>query len=335
MKLRKAAGILFLSIGVAWACLTGGCKEGEMLKLGDDDKVFKPRDYEQQAYRVITESLNDEVAVIRSNAIEVISETGSRNYMPFLRKMLSDESVAVRFAAAVAIGDMKYSSAAYEVKQLMRDRDANARIAAAYAIAKLGNKRTSELIEAALNSEDQTLRANAAMLLGKLGDKSKVAKLYKTLYDDNSSDRVKINAMEAIARLGEEQIYNRLWSLLISKHPDDKVMGIRAMGQLNTEESRDAIITMISDEMWEVRLTAAEELARLGNPTGEPEVIEYFEEACGSADERTVANFIATMSIGYIGSEELNNYLPERLESESKSVRLAAAQSVLLQSKKR
>ena len=113
---------------------------------------------------------------------------------------------------------------------------------------------------AAINSSDQQVRANAAFLLGKTGDKSALPLLYEAIRDEASDDRVRLNSVEAIARLGDERIYQKLWAMLISAYADDRVCGIRAMGALGNSQARDAILTMLKDDLAEVRLVAAEQL---------------------------------------------------------------------------
>ena len=78
---------------------------------------------------------------------------------------------------------------------------------------------------------------------------------------------VVLQAAEAIAMLRDHRIYPKLWTRLISAYADDRVIGIRAMGALGTDEAKNAIVTMLDDPVPEVRLAAAEQLGRLGDPT--------------------------------------------------------------------
>ena len=122
------------------------------------------------------------------------------------------------------------------------------------------------------------MRANAALLLGKSGKQEGIRYLYWTLQRSDSADKVVLQAAEAIAMLRDKRIYEPLWTRLISAYADDRVIGISAMGALGTEEARNALITMLDDPVPEVRLAAAEQLGRLGDPIGEPEVLEVIEK---------------------------------------------------------
>ena len=180
-----------------------------------------------------------------------------------------------------------------------------------------------------MESRDQTVRANAVLLLGKVGDRKDLDLLYSVLRDANSTYSVRLQVLEAIARLGNERIYERLWSLLISKFADDKVIGIRAMGALNTIDAKDSLVKMLYDDVPEVQLCAAEELGRLGDMSGQPNVWDYFTKQSPNLNKESVANILAARAIGRIGGS-LTGFLPGLLDSRSKAVRLNAALAVLL-----
>ena len=149
--------------------------------------------------------------------------------------------------------------------------------------------------------------------------------------DEDSDDKVRFNAAEAIARLGDERIYLKLWSMLISAYHDDRVFGIGAMGALGTLKARDALITMLDDDVPAVRLAAAEKLGMLGDTSGEFEVLEVFRSNLAAQLDRggvERVNVRMALAIGEIGTPALIELLPQMLDSESKFVRLAAAKAV-------
>ena len=284
------------------------------------------------AIEIVRKGLADQSNLIKSHAIEVVATTGRNELIPMVTGLLKSDSVSVRFTAAIGIGDMKYSPGEFAVKRLLNDEDENARIAAAYAMTKIGRKNFDSMIRNAVKSKDQTIRANAVMLLGKLANAKDLDLLYWALRDPDSSRKVHLQAIEAIAMLGDERIYNKILSLSISKYADDKVMSIMAMGALGTDDTKDRLITMLDEEVPEVRLCAARQLGRLGDPTGQIEVLEYFKEISPGLDStrRNEANVLAAMAIGQIGTRELVKYLPKLLKSRSKKVQLSASQAVLL-----
>ena len=312
------------------ALLVFGCNESSQTTVGSLDITFID-DLIPEATRIVREGLVDYNPRIRSKAIEVIATTQQTELMPKVQRLLRDESMPVRFAAALAVGDSEYYLAKSEVAHLLKDQDENVRIAAAYAMSKLGSPENLELLRKAIASSDQNVRANATVLLGKSGNKSALKLLYWALRDKNSDDKVRFQAVEAIAALGDEQIYAKLWTMLISVYADDRVMGIRAMGALGTTEAKNALITMLDDDVLEVQLVAAEQLGVLGDSTGEPEVLDVFAKNLTTdldRESRERVNVLTALAIGQIRTAPLTRFLPRLLKYESKSVRIAAAKAV-------
>jgi len=284
-----------------------------------------------EATRIIQEGLADDEPLVRVNAIEVVAATKQVRLMPKVQRLLKDDFVPVRFAAALAVGDLEYCLAESSVNRLLEDEDKNIKIAAAYALAKLGSTEGLGQILEAIGSNDQSVRANAALLLGKSGDKRALKFLYWALLNEDSDDKVRFNAVEAIAMLGDERIYPKLWAMLISAYADEKAMGVTAMGSLGTAEARNALITMLDDDILEVRLAAAEQLGKFGDTAGEPEVLDVFTKNLTSGlnkEDRERVNRLTALAIGEVGTERLTKFLPRLLEDESKFVRIAAAKAV-------
>ncbi len=306
--------------------IISGCANSSYDRGISEEKLIR---LQPRALRIIETSLTSTDGMLRVNAVETVSSTKRTDLMPKVVRLLEDNAPAVRFASAVAIGDTTYTPARSRIIRHFKDEDINVRIASAYAMAKFGDERAADYIRGHVLDNDQTVRANALLLLGKLGNPGDRDIMYTALRRTDSNDKVKLQAMESIARLGDNSIYERLWALLISKHPDDRVMGIRAMGKLGTQDAESAIITMLDDDLWEVRLCAADELGKLGSNLGEPEVIEYIEKASKTSQKTAMANGMAVMAIGNIPSDSLKAYLPKLLNSKSKLARLLAAKSLL------
>ena len=321
-----------LSVVILTAMLfLSGCDAGQTeFDLSADGKINVDR-LRPGAIEIIRDGLADESPIIRSYAIEVVSATGTKELVSIVVQLLKDDTVEVRFAAALAIGDMRYLAAQYSLRRLLNDTNENIKIGAAYALTRLGKGDFRDIIRRLTKSKDQTARANAVMLLGKLGSKGDMQLLYQTLRALDSDDKVKIQAVEALATLGDEKIYqSKCWPLLISKYHDDRIMGIKAMGQLGTDEAKNAIKTMLYDDIVEVRLYAAGQLGELGDTTGEDEVAVYLSQNLQNKDEWSVAGDTAVAAIGQIGTDALAKSLPVFIDSRNKLIRLSAAQSVLL-----
>jgi hypothetical protein len=154
----------------------------------------------------------------------------------------------------------------------------------------------------------------------------------KSVQDDKySGDKVRFQVLEARARLGDEEVLQRLWAVVYSAYADDRILGIRAIGALGTPRARDILVTKLDDAVLEVRLAAAEQLGKLGDKTGEPEVLEVFEKNLAAGPDKQAServNVLAALAIGQIRTPALTKYLPPLLKNESKYVRIAAAKAV-------
>lgn len=278
------------------------------------------------------EGLSDLDPRIRANAVEAIATVRETRLMPKIQRMLLDSSVPVRFLAAIAVGDLQYTLAKDDVATLLNDVDMNVKMAAAYALLRLGYPEHFQMVGDAVASKDQTVRANAALLLGKSGIQEALQFLYWTLQQSDSSDKVLLQAAESIATLGDRRIYSKLWTRLISAYADDRMVGIRAMGALGTQEAQNALLTMLDDPVLEVRLAAAEQLGKMGNPAGELVVQEVFDKRLTAQMDLQSANRIkvlTALAIGEIGTPALAKHLVALLQDPSQTVRLAAAKAVL------
>jgi len=330
---RQKSIIAFIFLPLCFAILalfSAGCEESSQATLGDFyvSSIASPR---AEAYNIIQDALSDANPVARVNAIEVIATTGQVKFMPQVQRLLQDEYTPVRFAAALAVGDLQYTPAKNQVTRLLRDKDVNVIIAASYAVGKLGSTEYFEVVRKALNSNDQTVKSNAAFLLGKMGDKSALDLLRSAQEDKNTSDKARFQILEARARLGDEEVLQKLWAIVYSAFADDRVLGIRAMGLLGTPMARDILITKLDDNVLEVRLAAAEQLGKLNDRIGEAEVLDVFEQNLTAGLDREAierANTLTALAIGEICTPALEKNLPRFLKNESKFVRIAAAKAV-------
>jgi HEAT repeat protein len=323
-----AAAVLF---GCMVLLLVGCDKPLQTNTIAPDDVSAKS--LVPEAIEIIRQGLADNDPRVRANAIEVVVATKTIPLMPKVQRLLNDQFVPVRFLAIMAVGDLKYALAEKELMQLLKDKDQNVTIAAAYSLTKLGRPEYLKVFQNAVASDDQTVRANAALLLGKSGDRSTLTQqaLWWTLRRKDSNDKVRFQAAEALAMLGDQTIYPKLWAMLISAYADDRVVGIRAMGALGTEEAKNALITMLDDGVLEVRLAAAEQLGKLQDPLGEPEVLQVFTKNLRAGlDKESLerVNVLTALAIGQIGTKPLTKYLPQLLKDESGFVRIAAAKAV-------
>jgi HEAT repeat protein len=292
-----------------------------------------PQTLVKQAKSIVQAGLEDNNPRVRATAVEVVASAGRMDMMPAVEQMLTDDFVPVRFSTALAIGDTRYSSARVKLTTLLKKSDDNTRLSANYALYKLGDKTKFSAIAQQLTSKDMTLRANAALLIGKAGNKDGIALLRQAIDAKDADDKVRLQAAESLAELGDQSIYPKLWTIVLNVNADVRIVGTLAMGALGTEQARGALTTLLSDPVLEIRLVAAEQLGKLGFQTGEPEVLEVFTKNLTDAMDKEGQERVyclTAQAIGQIKTPALTKYLPKLLKNESNFVRLTAAKAVLL-----
>ncbi len=295
--------------------------------FAEDDKSLV-----SEAKGIIAAGMRSPDERIRSNAVEAVSVSGDSKLIGEAAALLVDPSVIVKFSAAIAIGDMNQTQYKEKLVELTKDKDLNVVLAGSYALCKMGDETYfKKITEIAENSKNQTAIANAAMLLGKLGRKESLPVLYRIKDNDDSTNAAAFNATEAIARIGDEKIYKKIWAMLISVFADDRYMGAQAMAAFGGTRGAGALASLLDDDANEVRLTAAGQLGTLGDKSGSDTIKKYLSGPVPEPKEvADRCNVLAAIAIGQIGNEDLASYLPKMLKNNSPFLQLAASKSLLM-----
>lgn len=318
---------LLVTFLTAITCLNIGCES--TFPLANNAGTLQTK-----AYDIIANALTATEPEIRGNAVEVIGDARIAPLMPRVVQLLNDPVVPVRFQALIALGDMQENSAWQYIQQIYNDsrQDINVRMAAAYALVKMGSPQCATYYIQQINNPDPTIRANAALFIGKGGHRNNLPLLEWAINDAQSNERVRLQALEAMAMLQSPSAYEKIWTRLISAYADDRITGIQAMGHLKNEQAVSSIMTMLKDEIPEVRLAAAKELGQINDPEIEATVLKVLKNT-DYPDENSQIRIkvMAAMAIGQIKSSSLASYLPRLLKDPSKIVQLAAAKAVFKQ----
>jgi HEAT repeat protein len=328
VKWQKYSVVLSLAAALILACLMAGCESAFRASEDSDSQL------QTKAYQVISECLNNPDPILRSNAAEVVGTVRLTPLMPRIAQLFNDPVVPVRFQALIAAGDMKYTMASSNIQQIYMtsQQDINVRMAAAYALVQMGSLQHANYYKQQIKHTNPTIRANAALLIGKSGNRSDLPLLEWAINDSESNERVRLQVLESLARLQSPNVYEKIWTRLISAFADDRILGIQAMAHLESYQAISAITTMLDDEVPEVRLAAAEQLGKLGDPIGESAVKEVLEKpVSGDMATQMRTKIMATLAIGEIDSDALAKYLPKLLKDTSKMVQLAAAKAIFRQ----
>lgn len=324
----------------SWTCLIasalGGCVTGPAPPPapGSADRVA----YDQAAEAVRRAVRYEHAGSVRAAGLQVLQRHFAEEALPWIRAKLQDDQPGVRFAALLAVGALGDRASLANVKRLANDADPNVRLAACQALHRLGDTSRSGLIaEALLDDASAPVRANAAFVLGQLGEPDAIKLLARAMRDPD--DRVKQQALEAMARLGSADAVQELTFAVGSGPGPSQLAAVNALADLNaTSLGKTFAYQLEHGEFVEVRLAAARALGRLKHPNG----LGLALDALNFDDPRNEAGFdppevqisrvrtAAAAALGAIGDRRALAPLGKVLnESKDPHLQLAAADAIL------
>jgi HEAT repeat protein len=159
------------------------------------------------------------------------------------------------------------------------------------------------------------------MVLGLLNDPS-ATKMLMTLLSDRVPS-VRLQAAEALWRLGNERGLTDLVAFSISAYPDDQMIALQALAETGDQRVIQHIRGQLTNDYVEVSLAAARGLGLLGSDEGWNIVV----PAAKSHDPRQRA--MAALAMGSIGRTDLQPYLADLLKDPEAPVRISAATGIL------
>lgn len=322
--------IVFLSLII----ITGGCQ-----MLDDPLPALKPSISQQQLHKqakaVVDEALESNKPTLRCHGLECLPLLGNDlDAPPKVRRNLHDPLVAVRFAAAMAAGDMKVYTATPMLERMLRNESPTVQMAAAYALEKMGDARFPKWYGHVLASDEAQLCSQACMILGKLGEtpnrQNSRQTLWAVLKKDDQAVSVKLQAAEALARLGDETILKSLLGYANSGFADDRVLAISGLSQFDDQIAFSMLSVLAEDPQIEVRLTA---IGAQGQKAADPhrllvrEHINYSDPGDNLATARVRG--LAILALGKIAKRKDLSLLTNAMQDNSDYIRITAARAVL------
>jgi HEAT repeat protein len=201
------------------------------------------------------------------------------------------------------------------------DKDPQVQVGVRFALHRLGDTRLSHDLERFAANPDPHLRGCVAMVLGLLKDPSATKMLMTLLSDPTPS--VRLQAAEALWRLGNERGLIDLVAFSISSYPDDQIIALQALAETGDQRVIQHIRGQLSNDYLEVSLAASRGLGLLGSDEGWNIVV----PAAKSLDPRQRA--MAALAMGSIGRTDLQPYLADLLKDPEAPVRISAATGIL------
>lgn len=318
MKAREAAGLLidFLKDHDPDVRSDAAASLGE---IGDS-----------QAVPALIESLKDEDGQVRLSAICALSSLGDNKCVEALSNaMFSKEDFyydlgselsgnyrwEIKEKTAQALGRLGGKRAVDALLEFLKDEDAEMSFGAILqAMIEMGEKRGIEAVAGYLKDPDPAVRRKAAKAFVYAKAVDALDYLSEALIDEDSF--VKINAIEAIGRLGNEKYIVPLVLLLKDRDNSVRIKAIEALGRLGGEKAISRIGPLLHDPDCEIRRKTAETLGNIANSDS----VELLIKALKDSDEMVCSE--AVISIGKIADERAVEPLIAILKNKEKDAGL-------------
>jgi HEAT repeat protein len=259
--------------------------------------------------------------LVRAHALEGMKDSVGANAADAIVSGLSDDAGVVRFAATLASGELKLPAAKSVLLTMVDDVDASVRVGSRFALHRLGDKRRSHDLEVYAKDPSPRTRGDVALVLGMLGEPSATNVLIPMLADSNAA--VRLQASEALWRLGQEVGLERLVSYSVSGHPDDQMIALLALAGPRDRRVLGHISGNLTSDYEEVSLVAARAAGMLGSDAGYGVAL----KGVKSRDPRQ--RMLAALTFGAIGRTDAQEELGKLLKDPDADVRIAAATALL------
>jgi HEAT repeat protein len=287
----------------------------------------------EQAVQIVLGATRSEDALLRTNAVEASQWMGGRA-LPVCQLALQDEHPAVRFSALYVLGKLKLLPPGSSLNAMLDGKQPPFVEAAAIYAAARGGKASDAMIGRLgryVFHSDPSVRANAVMLLGELGNNSAVAMLRQAAQrpegDRNTPIRwalLRLQTAEAQFKLGEGKAIDSIRGSCYSGLDEVRILAVQTLGRLDDRAMAGNLVNFLADNPVEFRLAAADALARMGNITGLPVILE------GASFDVPTVRAQAAFALGHASQRpDARGTLIRLLDDSDPAVRLAAAAAVL------
>lgn len=288
-------------------------------------------DAEPQAVQVLLDAARSEDALLRMNAVEAAKAMPDRA-LPMVGTALDDPNPAVRFAALVTAGRLEFESLGRLAQAMSVDPEQPeyVRAAALFAAHRCGQEVDLAPLANMLFADDTRQRANAALLFGMTDDPAVIPVLEDAGKEpmDRATplerELVRIQIAEALLNLGVQSSLKSLRGAAYSNEDEVRVLSVLMLGKAGDRSMTGNLIGFLAKNPVELRLAAAESLARLGNAEGLPVMLE------GAQWPQPTVRAQAAFALGQAASDErAAAALTALLDDTEPMVRIAAAAAVL------
>jgi HEAT repeat protein len=289
----------------------------------------------RSAMNEVAEALNSPDEILRAHALETLKNVRLPDTDRRVLLALSDPSPLVRKAAAFAAGELHIAAAADRLTPLVNapvqpdSQDQiyveQVRIAAIFALFRLGDATHAHELEQTALDPRPPVRADTAFVLGMLGQPSAkpgaLAILSEMLRHD-SDGNVRLQAAEAMWKLGDEKGEDALIAATVSNYASDQAVALLALAEPHDQRVLGNIEGFLATDYPEVSLVAARAAGMLGSQDGYGVAM----NGADSKDPRQRA--LAALAFGAIGRRDAQPILDDLVSDSNPDVRLAAADAI-------
>lgn len=178
--------------------------------------------------------------------------------LPLLR-----EEAFFRNTAMVILKEIG-AAAVHHLPPLLRDKDDDVRKFAIELIADAGGRQYADkLIERLADDPNPNVRGAAAKALGDLGCREALPQLVEALKD---MEWVRFTVLEALRRLGDEEVVEPILSLLSDPSPATRRAAIETLGAIGSPRASDALLAHLGKADRDDRAIVLVSLLRIGVP---------------------------------------------------------------------
>lgn len=174
--------------------------------------------------------------------------------------LLKDPDWVVRREAVITLGEMGDERCVEPLARALRDGDWQVREVAIEAMGQVGSPAVETLLKLL---RDWEVRKYAILALGKIRDERVLDPLMLQLRNDEFKD----DAIHALVELGEPAV-EKLIVALRDKDENVRKSAVLALGRIKNSDAITPLITMLGDQDWFTRLTAAAALESIGDDRG-------------------------------------------------------------------
>jgi HEAT repeat protein len=276
---------------------------------------------------------------VRAQSIEAAAEIPGEDIALLIREGLGDEQAGVRFAACMALGRRTDASTAGAVRKLLGDPDPSVRVGVYFALERVGDPSNRQTwVEILRQAERPSVRRNAVLALGQLEDKATLP-LLKLAAETDDDEGVRLQAMEAVAVLGDRDAINRFIHDAFGGAGFRQVFALLTLGRVGDPRVLPTLRARLAHAPYvEARLAAARALAMNGYDAGYDLAVQCLawnepDPAIPDDPPQTQVMRVRSMAalvLGDLGDRRALGWLKQQLErSNDPRVQLAAVTAIL------